>query len=37
MSLSYHKYTDDIESIIWGKGGKKKEEKKTVLWYLLPY
>lgn len=36
MSLSYHKYTDDIESIIWGKG-KKKEEKKTVLWYLLPY
>lgn len=38
MSLSYHKYTDDIESIIWGKGKKKKkEEKKTVLWYLLPY
>lgn len=27
MSLSYHKYTDDIESIIWGKR-KKKEEKK---------
>lgn len=28
MSLSYHKYTDDIESIIWGKG-KKKEGKEN--------
>lgn len=28
MSLSYHKYTDDIESIIWGKE-KKKERKEN--------
>lgn len=29
MSLSYHKYTDDIESIIWGKEKKKKERKEN--------
>lgn len=28
MSLSYHKYTDDIESIIWGKGKKKRKKRK---------
>jgi len=27
MSLSYHKYTDDIESIIWGKEKKRKKRK----------
>lgn len=28
MSLSYHKYTDDIESIIWGKEKKKRKKRK---------
>lgn len=37
MSLSYHKYTDDIESIIWGKGKKKRKKRKLYCWYLLSY
>lgn len=36
MSLSYHKYTDDIESIIWGKE-KKKKRKKRKLYCAISY